>query len=127
MEAEESASGKSGVVSYASTIGTPTSRPVKGGVSCLSSVETVSLNVHFMHWPFEIECDNRASQATELIHPELARGHSNLLEASYNVLIRFRSKNLTCNVCTTYLVSTNLGLLQSNMTWLMKKRGITSH
>lgn len=32
---------------------------------------------------FEIECDNRASQATELIHPELARGHSNLLEASY--------------------------------------------
>lgn len=43
--AEESASGKSGVVSYASTVGTPTSRPVKDGVSCLSSVETVSLSV----------------------------------------------------------------------------------
>jgi len=45
MEAGESASGKSEVVSYASTSGTPTSRPVKGGVSRLSSAETVSLSV----------------------------------------------------------------------------------
>ena len=84
------------------------------------------LHCPFHALAFEIECDNRASQATELIHPELGRGHSNLPEASHNVLIRFRSKNLNLQRLH-YIVSTNLGLLQSNMTWLLKKRGITYH
>ena len=39
---------------------------------------------------YEIECDEHASHAHDLIHPVLGRGHSNLPEASHNVLIRFR-------------------------------------
>ena len=84
------------------------------------------LHCPFHALAFEIECDRRAFQATELIHSELGRGHSNLPEASHNVLIRFRSKNLSLQRLH-YIVSTNLGLLQSNMTWLLKKRGITYH
>ena len=32
---------------------------------------------------YEIECDERASHAHELIHPILGRGHSNLPEVSF--------------------------------------------
>ena len=34
---------------------------------------------------FEIECSNRAVQASQIIHTELGRGHSNYPEASHNV------------------------------------------
>ena len=77
---------------------------------------------------YEIECDERASHAHDhdLIHPILGRGHSNVPEASHNVLDRFRSKNLHLHRLH-YITSTNLGLCQSNMTWLTGKRGIQYH
>ena len=75
---------------------------------------------------FEIECESRASQATHIIHPELGRGHSNYPEASHNVLIRFRSKDKNLQR-VHYIVSTNLGLLQANMSWLGEKCGHSYH
>ena len=75
---------------------------------------------------YEIECVERASRAHELIHPVLGRGHSNLPEASHNVLVRFRRKNLYLHRLH-YISSTNLGLCQSNMTWLTDKRGVQYH
>ena len=75
---------------------------------------------------YEIECDIRASQAHDMIHPILERGHSNLPEASHNVLIRFRSKNLHLHRLH-YITSTNMGLCQSNMTWLISKKGTQYH
>ena len=75
---------------------------------------------------FEIECNYRASQAKQIIHEELGKGHSNYPEASHNVLIRFRSKDKNLQR-THYIVSTNLGLLQANMSWLGKKRGHSYH
>ena len=48
--------------------------------------------------------------ASELVHPVLKRGHSNWLEASHNVFIRFRPKHLHLERLH-YEVSTNLGLL----------------
>ena len=75
---------------------------------------------------YEIECDERASHAHDLIHPVLGRGHSNLPEASHNVLVRFRSKNLHLHRLH-YITSTNVGLCQSNMTWLTSKKGIQYH
>ena len=54
----------------------------------------------------------------ELIHPVLKRGHSNALEASHNV---FRSKDISLH----YHVSTNLALLQANLTYMHAKFGIS--
>ena len=42
---------------------------------------------------YEIDCNTRADMADQLIHPILGRGHSNLLEASHNILTRFRPKD----------------------------------
>ena len=70
---------------------------------------------------YEIECNNRAAQSHSIIHPELGKGHSNLCEASHNVLIRFRSKDLHLHRLH-YITSTNLGLCQSNMTYLIGKK-----
>ena len=75
---------------------------------------------------YEIECNTRAAQAHDIIHPELGKGHSNLCEASHNVLVRFRSKNLHLHHLH-YITSTNLGLCQSNMTYLTSKKGTGYH
>jgi len=75
---------------------------------------------------YEIECNARSSQASEIIHTELGRGHSNYPEASHNVLVRFRSKDTNIQ-CIHYMVSTNLGLLQANMSWLYRKKGASYH
>ena len=75
---------------------------------------------------YEIECCVRADQASHIIHTELGRGHSNYPEASHNVLVRFRSKDKYLQNIH-YTVSTNLGLLQANMTWLGKKHGLSYH
>ena len=75
---------------------------------------------------YEIELNDRASMANDLVHPVLKRGHSNWLEASHSVLIRFRPKHIYLERLH-YEVSTNLGLLQSNMTYMYEKRGPTYH
>ena len=43
---------------------------------------------------YEIECHLRANMANKLVDPALKRGHSNWLESSHNVFIRFRPKRL---------------------------------
>ena len=53
------------------------------------------LTFPFHSFVYEIECDYRASMADSLIHPVLKKGHSNWLEASHNVFIRFRSKDIS--------------------------------
>lgn len=75
---------------------------------------------------YEIECDRRADMADVLVHPVLKRGHSNWLEASHNVFIRFRSKHINLERLH-YATSTNLGLLQSNMTYMYSKHGPSYH
>ena len=84
------------------------------------------LTCPFHKLAYQIECYNRASQASQIIHTKLGRGHSNYPEALHNVLIRFRSKDKYLQRIH-YMVSTNMGLLQSNMTWLTKKKGSSYH
>lgn len=75
---------------------------------------------------YEIECDRRASMADFLVHPILKRSHSNWLEALHNVLIRFRPKHIHLERIH-YETSTNLGLLQSGMTYMNSKHGPSYH
>ena len=64
--------------------------------------------------------------AEQLVHPILKRGHSNWLEASHNVLIRVRPKHIFLERLH-YMVSTELPLLQSNMTFMYEKHGPQYH
>ena len=50
----------------------------------------------------------------------------NAVEASHNVLIRFRSKDIFLERLHDQL-STNLGLLQANMTYMHARFGVTYH
>ena len=84
------------------------------------------LECEFHALVYEIECKERASQAGKLVHPILKRGHSNAVEASHNVLIRFRSKDISLERLH-YHLSTNLGLLQANMTYMHAKLGTSYH
>ena len=61
-----------------------------------------------------------------VIHEEMGRGHSNHNEAGHNVLIRYRSKDVALNHLH-YIVSTNIGLVQSNVTCLLQKYGMEYH
>lgn len=46
------------------------------------------------HWlAYRIECERRAEDAANVIHPTMGRGHSNLCEAHFTVLPDFRSKD----------------------------------
>lgn len=80
------------------------------------------LTCPFHSLAYKIEIEDRASMADNLVHPLLKRGHSNLPEASHNVLIRFRSKHIFLERLH-YNLSTDLGLLQSNMTYERKTKG----
>ena len=75
---------------------------------------------------YEIECTTRALQAHKLVHPELGSATSNILEASHNVFIRYRPKSISLSR-VHYMVSTNLGLLQSNLSYMIKKHGVKYH
>ena len=61
-----------------------------------------------------------------LVHPILKRGRSNWLEASHSVFIRFRPKHIHLE-WLHYKTATNLGLLQSNMTYMYSKHGPSYH
>ena len=86
----------------------------------------VKLSCPFHALAYDIECKERASQADKLVHPILKRGHSNAVEASHNVLIRFRSKDIFLERLH-YHLSTNLGLLQANLTYMQAKFGTSYH
>ena len=72
---------------------------------------------------YEIECEFRARQAENVIHPELGKGHTSQVESSHSALIRFRQKSW-CIRRLHYHVSTNLGLMESNQTFMINTRGV---
>ena len=86
----------------------------------------MKLECKFHALVYEIECQERADQVRQLVHPILKRGHSNAVEASHNVLIRFRSKDIFIERLH-YHVSTYLGLLQANLTYMHKIHGTSYH
>ena len=75
---------------------------------------------------YEIECAYRASLASEIIDPVLGPGHSNLCEATFAAVAKFCPKDVNLHRLH-YQTSTNLGLIQSNMTYLYGKRGSDYH
>ena len=75
---------------------------------------------------YEIECDHRASHAAEIIDPELGRGHSNLCESTFSIVATFRRKDTNLHR-VHYQTATNLGLMQSDMTYLYSRRGSSYH
>ncbi len=75
---------------------------------------------------YKIECYTRSKMADKLVDRVLKRGHSNWLEASHNVFIRFRPKHIYLERLH-YHVSTNLGLLQANMTNEFNQQGPGYH
>ena len=68
----------------------------------------------------------KSELSAQLVHPTLKRGHSNWLEASHNVFIRFRPKHIHLERLH-YVVKTELALLQSNMTYMYGKHGPQYH
>lgn len=85
-----------------------------------------ALTCPFHQLAYKIECDKRALQANRLVHPVLDKVDTNINESSHNTLTKFRSKDTHLHRLH-YTVSTNLGLLQSNMKWMCEKRGCGYH
>ena len=79
------------------------------------------LKCEFHALAYEIECHERSKNAEQVIDPEMGKGHSNLPESTFSVLTKFRAKDINLHR-KHYQASTNLGLIQSNMTWCFKKR-----
>ena len=75
---------------------------------------------------YEIECNRIAEKANEVIDPVMGKGHSNLPESKFHVLTKFRPKDKNLHQLH-YEFSTNLGLCQGNMTYLIKRKGPTYH
>ena len=84
------------------------------------------LDCPFHSLAYELECREKAALADVLIHPGIGKITTNLVEASHNVLVRYRSKNWNL-ARLHYQVSTNIGLMQSCMTYLYTKRGPQYH
>ena len=84
------------------------------------------LKCEFHGLAYEIECAERAKNANNVIDPELGKGHSNLPQATFSVLTKFRAKDTNLHQ-KHYQASTNLGLIQANMTWLHKVKGPQYH
>ena len=84
------------------------------------------LSCPFHSLAYEIDCDWRASMSQVLVHTILKQGHSNWLEVSHNVLISFGPKHINLERLH-YETSTNLGLLQSNMTFMFSVHGPSYH
>ena len=84
------------------------------------------LDCPFHSLAYELECQEKAALAHVLIHPEIGKVTTNVVEASHNVLVRYRSKDWHI-ARLHYQVSTNLGLIQSCMTNLYTKRGPQYH
>ena len=85
-----------------------------------------SLKCLFHGLAYEIERAERAKNAKSVIHPELGKGHSNLPGATFSVLTKFMAKDTNLHQ-KHYQASTNLGLLQANMSWLFKEKGAQYH
>ena len=75
---------------------------------------------------YEIECKRLSRKASQVIDPEMGRGHSNLPESRFSVLSKFRHKDVNLHQLH-YEVSTNIGLLQGNMSWSYRNHGPDYH
>ena len=75
---------------------------------------------------YEIECNRIAEKANEVIDPVMGEGHYNLPESKFSVLMKFRPKDTNLHQMH-YEVSTNMGLCERNMTYLIKRKGSTYH
>lgn len=84
------------------------------------------LSCPFHMLAYKLELEHRANMSASIIHDELKAGHSNLMEASHNVLIRFRGKHLYLERLH-YHLSTDLGLLQANITSMSNLDGQHYH
>jgi len=84
------------------------------------------LKFKFHSLVYEIECAERAKNGNNVIYQEVGKGHSNLPEAKFSVLTKFRAKD-TNLYQKHYQASTNLGPIQSNVTWLHKVKGPQYH
>ena len=67
---------------------------------------------------YEIECNRIAEKANKVIDPVMGKRHSDLRESKFHVLSKFRPKDVNLHQLH-YEFSTNLGLCQSNMTFLV--------
>ena len=56
------------------------------------STHVLTYSLHAL--AYDIECSHRADSATEIIDPELGRGHSNACEATFSVFPKFRPKDI---------------------------------
>ena len=64
--------------------------------------------------------------APTIIHPVLGKGSTNMIETSHSVLISFRAKDWNIKKLH-YIVSTNIGLIQTNMPWCYERWGPEYH
>ena len=72
---------------------------------------------------YKIECDRMAEKANEVINSNMGEGHSNLSESKFLFFLqKFRPKDINLHQ-VHYEFSTNLGLCQSDMTFLVKQKG----
>ena len=60
--------------------------------------------------------------AYQIIHPELGAGHSNSPESFWSIVIRYRNKAVDLHKLS-YEVTTNLGLLHANQTFMSSVKG----
>jgi len=92
-----------------------------GNLSCKGKAYTVKfpLTCPFHSKCFELECIERGEQAFEIIHPELGKGHSNIPESIFSILVHFRDKNTSLRRLA-YELYTMFGLLQFNQTFMTK-------
>ncbi|XP_031553407.1 uncharacterized protein LOC116290504 [Actinia tenebrosa] len=75
---------------------------------------------------YEIECTRISQKAKDIVHEEMGRGHSSMPESKFNVLTRFHTKNVNLHQLH-YEFITNVGLCQSNMTFMYKEYGPSYH
>ena len=77
---------------------------------------------------YQIECNRITEKANEIIHvaPAMGKGHSNLPESKFHVLTKFKPKSTNLHQLH-HEFSTDLGLCQSNVTYLVKCNGPLYH
>ena len=75
---------------------------------------------------YKVEIEYRATKAEKLIHKEFKAGHTNIMEASHNILIHYRSKHIALERLH-YHLSTDQCLLQANLSVMRERKGINYH
>ena len=75
---------------------------------------------------YEIECEVRDSSAENIIHSIMSRGHSNLYEAAFNVLPRYRAKSLAIHRLSYINHSFQLGTYHELQFWSFTIRLLVS-